>query len=191
MVSLDVPSGLRFTPEQFAQLAAANRERRLELTATGELIVMPPTGGDTGERNLDIEGQLWWWNQQRRLGKAYNSSTGFRLPQGAVRSPDASWVSLPRWQALSPEARRGFLPLCPDFAVELLSESDTLPQTQAKMQEYLDNGLQLGWLIDPQTQTVGIYRPGRSPEQLTAPATLSGEPLLPGFVLDLRAVWSV
>ncbi|NJL02963.1 MAG: Uma2 family endonuclease [Spirulinaceae cyanobacterium RM2_2_10] len=189
VVAVILPSTLHLSHEQFAQLAAANRDCRLELTATGEVIVMPPTGGDTGQRNLDIGGQIWWWNRQRQLGKAFDSSTGFRLPNGAVRSPDASWVSLPHWDALSPEERRRFLPLCPDFAIELVSESDTLLMARAKMQEYLENGLQLGWLIDPKTRLVEVYRPGHPPAEQSEPATLSGESLLPGFILELRAIW--
>jgi Uma2 family endonuclease len=176
--------------EQFEQIAAANQNLRLERTAGGELVIMPPTGGETGERNLDIEGQLWLWNRQNRLGRAFNSSTGFKLPNGATRSPDASWVTQARWDALTPQQRKKFPPLCPDFVVELLWETDDLEATQAKMQEYLDNGIRLGWLIDSTTQQVEIYRSDRAIEALQSPTTLSGEDVLPGFILDLQLIFS-
>ncbi len=178
------------TDEQFEQIAATNQNLRLERTAGGELVIMPPTGGETGERNLDIEGQIWLWNRQNRLGRAFNSSTGFKLPNGATRSPDASWVAQARWDALTPQQRKKFPPLCPDFVVELLSETDDLEETQAKMQEYLDNGIRLGWLINPTTQQVEIYLRDRPIEVLQSPTTLSGEDVLPGFVLDLQLIFS-
>jgi Uma2 family endonuclease len=188
-LTLQLPSLLKLSEEQFAQLAAVNRDLRLELTAKGELIIMPPTGGKTGNRNLDLEGQLWLWNRLNRLGKAFDSSTGFRLPNGAIRSPDATWVSLERWESLTETQRKKFLPLCPDFALELVSETDDLTDIQKKMQEYLDNGLRLGWLINPKTQTVEIYRPNQPVKILQSPTTLSGEEVLPGFVLDLQVIW--
>lgn len=187
---LQFPSTIELSEEQFAQLAAVNRDVRLELTAKGELVIMPPTGGETGNWNLDLSGQIWLWNRQNQLGKTFDSSTGFRLPNGAVRSPDAAWVSLARWEALNKDERKKFLPLCPDFALELMSENDELKDTQAKMQEYLDNGLRLGWLINPKTQTVEIYRPDREVELLQSPIILFGEGVLPGFILDLQAIWS-
>lgn len=190
-VTLQLPAVLRFTDEQFEQLAAANRELRLELTTKGELIIMPPTGGETGNRNFEIYIDLGNWNRQNRLGKAFDSSTGFRLPNGATRSPDVSWVRIERWNALTQAQRKKFLPLCPDFVIELLSETDELADTQLKMREYLDNGLQLGWLIDPSTKQVEIYRAGQKEvEILAAPTTLSGEGVLPGFVLDLQPVFT-
>nr|WP_246841371.1 Uma2 family endonuclease [Chroococcidiopsis sp. TS-821] len=143
-VTLQLPPVLKLTDEQFEQLAAANRELRLELTTRGELIIMPPTGGETGNRNFEIYIDLGNWNRQNRLGKAFDSSTGFRLPNGATRSPDVSWVRIERWNALTQAQRKKFLPLCPDFVIELLSETEELADTQAKMREYLDNGLQLG-----------------------------------------------
>lgn len=189
-LTLNLHSMGELTDEQFEQIAATNQNLRLERTAKGELVIMPPTGGETGERNLDIEGQLWLWNRQTRLGRAFNSSTGFKLPNGATRSPDASWVAQARWNALTPQQRKKFPPLCPDFVVELLSETDEIEETQAKMQEYLDNGIRLGWLIDPTTQQVEIYRSDRAVEVLQSPATLSGEDVLPGFVLDLQLIFS-
>jgi Uma2 family endonuclease len=178
------------TDEQFEQIAATNQNLRLERTAKGELVIMPPTGGETGERNLDVEGQLWLWNRQTRLGRAFNSCTGFKLPNGATRSPNASWVTQAQWNALIPQQRKKFPPLCPDFVVELLSETDELEETQAKMQEYLDHGIRLGWLIDPTTQQVEIYRSDRAIEVLQSPTTLSGEDVLPGFILDLQLIFS-
>lgn len=180
---------LQVTREQFAALAAANRDLRLERTATGHLIVNPPTGGETGHRNLSITGQLSvWFEANDTLGKAFDSSTGFDLPNGANRSPDASWVRKERWEALTPEQREGFVPLCPDFVVELRSKTDSLKDLREKMQEYIENGSQLGWLIDPKNKRVEIYRPGQVVEILENPSKLSGEEILPGFVLVLKRI---
>ena len=188
MIPIIIPHTLKVTQEQFEELAAANRDVRLERTAIGELIIMPPTGGITGKRNIDIEGQLWFWNRQTKLGVAFNSSTAFRLPNGADRSPDASWVSQERWDTLTPEQQESFPPLCPDFAIELRSKSDNMEPLRKKMQEYLDNGLRLGWLIDAKNKRVEIYRPNREVEVLESPNSLSGEDVLPEFVLDLQVV---
>jgi Uma2 family endonuclease len=192
-LSLELPSALALcvTQEQFEVLSAANRDLRLERTAAGELIVNPPTGGESGQRNFNITGQLArWYEEHEDLGEGFDSSTGFRLPNGADRSPDASWVSRERWETLTPQQRKGFVPLCPDFVIELRSESDSLPKLQAKMREYINNGARLGWLIDPQNRRVEIYRAGRGVEVLENPTELSGEDVLPGFVLNLRRVWS-
>ena len=182
---------LELTDEQFFLLCQHNRELRFERTAKGEILIMPPTGGETGNRNADLTFQLQAWSRQNNLGKAFDSSTGFKLPNGANRSPDASWVKRDRWFALTPEQRKKFLPLCPDFVVELRSPSDALKETQEKMQEYIDNGARLGWLIDPQTRRVEIYRPNQNVEILENPATLSGSDVLPGFVLDLNCIISI
>jgi Uma2 family endonuclease len=188
---LNLPPALKLTDEQFEKLALANRDIRLELTAQGELMIMPPTGGETGNRNFELYLDLGNWNRQTRLGKAFDSSTGFQLPNGAKRSPDLSWITLEKWTSLSAEQRKKFLPLCPDFAVELVSESDDLEDTRKKMQEYLDNGLRLGWLIVPRTQDVEIYRPSQDVEFLQSPSALSGESVLPGLVVDLQLIWKL
>jgi Uma2 family endonuclease len=187
---LNIPPNLKISQEQFAILAAVNRDVQLELTATGELIIMPPTGGNTGKRNIDIEGQLWFWNRQTKLGVAFNSSTAFRLPNGAERSPDAAWVSQARWDRLKPEEQDSFPPLCPDFAIELRSKSDNMEPLRKKMQEYINNGLRLGWLIDTKNKIVEIYRSNQPVEVLDNPTSLSGEDILLGFVLDLQVVFS-
>ena len=180
---------IELTDEQFYQLCQQNENLRFERTAGGELIIMSPTGGETSNSNAGLTGQLWYWNQGTGLGRVFDSSGGFKLPNGADRSPDVSWVTRERWQAISPEERKRFPPLCPDFVVELLSPSDSLSVTQEKMREYLENGARLGWLINPRTRQVEIYRPGREVEVLENPETLSGETVLPDFVLNLEWIW--
>ena len=188
-VTLDLNPIVKLTDEQFYQLCQANPDLKLELTAKGELILMPPTGGETGYRNSEIGFQLQAWSRQNNLGIAFDSSTCFKLPSGAELSPDASWVRRSRWDALSAEEKRKFPPLCPDFVVELRSESDSLTKLRAKMQEYIDNGASLGWLINPKAQEIAIYRPGQEVEILHNPETVSGENLLPGFVLDVKPIF--
>lgn len=191
-LSIELPSsiGLYVTQEQFAALAAVNRDLQLERTAQGELIVNPPTGWETGKRNRSITGQLdRWYEENTDLGEAFDSSTGFILPNGANRSPDASWVSKARWDALTNEQKGTFANICPDFVVELRSSSDRLESLQQKMREYMENGASLGWLIDPIQRQVEIYRPNLEVEILDNPTELSGEGVLPGFVLNLRRVW--
>jgi Uma2 family endonuclease len=181
---------LKISHEDFVQLAQNNRELRLERTATGELIVNPPTGGETGRKNFNISVELGiWCRTNSQLGEGFDSSTGFTLPNGANRSPDAAWVSREKWEALTLKQREGFLPICPDFAIELRSKSDTLVSLQGKMQEYLDNGMNLGWLIDPKSRRVEIYRPQQEIERLENPSCLLGENVLPGFILDLTRIW--
>ena len=187
-----VPSELtlQVTPAEFVAIAAVNRDLRLERTASGELIVNPPTGGTSGKRNRRITGLLdRWCEANEGLGEGFDSSTGFRLPNGATRAPDASWVRRDRWDALTQEEKEGFPPLCPDFVVELRSKTDSLGTLQDKMQEYIDSGARLGWLIDPQNRRVEIYRSGKEVELLDEPSQVSGEEVLPGFILDLRRVW--
>jgi Uma2 family endonuclease len=184
------------TDKAFYELCRANPDVKFERTAAGELIVMSPTGGESGQRNANIIVDLGLWNRQAQKGVTFDSSTGFKLPNGAdrsscggaVRTPDASWVRGDRWEALTPEQRRKFPPLAPDFVVELRSASDDLTMLQAKMQEYVDNGVRLGWLINPQDQQVEIYRPGQPVEVLQSPQSLSGEEVLPGFILDLSRI---
>jgi len=178
------------TDEAFYELCRSNPNVKFERTAMGELVVMSPTGGESGQRNADIIVDLGLWNRQTQLGVTFDSSTGFKLPNGAERSPDAAWVRGDRWEALTPEQRRKFPPLAPDFVVELRSPSDDLNTLQAKMKEYIDNGVQLGWLINPQDQQVEIYRSGQPVELLQSPQNLSGETVLPGFILDLGRILS-
>jgi Uma2 family endonuclease len=177
------------TDEQFFQLCQNNRDLRFERTATGELIIMPPTGSETGDRNAELTYQLRAWSRQNKLGKSFDSSTGFKLPNGAERSPDASWVKMERWNTLTQAEKEGFAPRCPDFVVELMSSSDSTEKTRTKMKEYMDNGARLGWLINRRQQQVEIYRPNREVEILQSPQILSGEDVLPGFVLDLAKIW--
>jgi Uma2 family endonuclease len=183
-------SGLRVSPKAFWRLCCANPDLRLERTARGELIVMAPAGSDTGHRNADLTGQLWLWNRDAGLGFSFDASAGFTLPNGSVRSPDASWIAHDRWEALALEDRKKFAPICPDFVVELTSPSQEgrRSRVREKMHEYLDQGARLGWLLDPKSAEVEVYRPGRPVETLTRPATLSGEDVLPGFVLQLRGI---
>ena len=191
-ILLMVPNsiGLYVTPEQFEALALANRDLRLERRATGELIVNLPTGWETGERNWHLSGELYlWWRSAGEPGKAFDSSTGFILPNGATRSPDASWVSRQRWEALTPDQKGTFPHICPDFVVELRSHSDTLSDLPAKMREYIENGALLGWLLNPKQRQVEIYRPEKAVELLENPVELSGEDILPGFVLNLNKLW--
>jgi Uma2 family endonuclease len=181
---------LQVTPEQFEVLALANRTMQLERNANGVLIVNPPTGWETGERNFSLVGQLYLWRDRTgQLGKAFDSSTGFILPNGANRSPDLSWIAQARWDALTAAEKTTFPQICPDFVVELRSDSDNLAPLQAKLQEYIENGAVLGWLIDPQNRQVEIYRVGQAPEILINPSELLGEQILPGFVLNLREIW--
>lgn len=191
-LSLKVPSdiALKVDPEQFKALAIANRHLKLECTAIGELIVNPPTGGESGYRNIKIAYFLVKWvEEQGGNGIPFDSSTGFQLPNGAIRSPDAAWVRADRWNSLTSIQRSSFVPLCPDFVIELRSSSDSRSQLQIKMQEYQANGTQLGWLIDPQSQQVVLYRSGQEPQVLANPVYLQGEAVLPGFRLDVSRLW--
>lgn len=187
-LTLDFHS-IELTDEQFYQLCVNNNNLRIERNVNGDLLIMPPTGGKTGNRNGRLIQQLFNWSDSDGTGIAFDSSTGFILPNGANRSPDASWIPLTKWDTLTDKEKQRFLPLCPDFAIELLSPSDNLVKTQEKMQEYLDNGTILGWLINPSRQQVEIYRQGKQVEILDAPNSLSEEDLLPRFVLDLQPIW--
>lgn len=169
--------------ERFFQLCRDNPDLKFERTASGELIVMAPTGGETGHVNAEIVIDLGLWNRQTGLGVCFDSSTGFRLANGAERSPDVAWVEKSRWLSLSPEQREKFPPIAPDFVLELRSPNDNLAKLQDKMREYIDNGVRLGWLLDRQRNCAEIYRPGRTVEVKKAPITLSGEEVLAGFEL--------
>lgn len=183
--TLNLDPIIHLTDEQFYQLCQANRDLKFERNAKRELIVVSPVGGKSGRGEANLIGVLWFWNEQTKLGVVFSSSTIFSLPNGGDRSPDAAWVELTRWEALTPEEQEIFPPICPDFVIELRSRTDRLKPIQDKMQEYLDNGLRLGWLIDPKKQQVEIYRPGRDVEIIKLPANLSGEDVLPGFILPL------
>lgn len=179
---------LELTDEQFFQLCQNNRDLRFERNANGELIIMSPTGSETGRRNSGLNFQLTAWNIQNNLGVVFDSSSGFKLPDGSDISPDSAWVRRDRWDALTPEQKEKFAPICPDFVVELRSASDSLEKLRAKMKVYIKNGAKLGWLLDRKNRQVEISRPDRDVEIRYSPATLSGEDVLPGFVLDLNNI---
>nr|MBI2506013.1 Uma2 family endonuclease [Candidatus Latescibacterota bacterium] len=188
-VVLQLRPVLELTDQQLYDFSQLNRDLRIERNAEGELIIMPPTGGETGRRNAEITVQVGVWARGEGTGVIFDSSTGFHLSNGAVRSPDVAWVRRARLESLSGEERRQFIPLCPDLVIELRSTTDSLSLLQGKMQEYLDNGAQLGWLIDPEQRRVHIYRQGIAVEVVENPEAVSGAPLLAGFSLDLRQVW--
>jgi Uma2 family endonuclease len=186
---LQLYPAIQLTDDQFFEFCQLNRDFRIERTAKGELLIMSPTGGKTGGRNFRLIQQLANWVDLDGTGIGFDSSTGFKLPNGADRSPDASWVKLERWNTLTEEQQERFVPLCPDFVVELRSRTDSLQILQDKMQEYIDNGAALGWLIDCKRRRVYIYRPQSEVERLDNPKTVSGDPVLPGFILDLSKIW--
>ena len=204
--SVAAPAPLAFAPDEFLpivlrlrslapmtddallKLSSENPDLRIELTAEGDLIVMPPTGGTSGARNAKLTTQLGTWAESFG-GASFDSSTGFHLPSGAIRSPDGCWITAERMATLTEKQLRKFPPLCPDFCVELCSATDSVSMQRAKLEEWIANGLRLGWLIDPDTRKVWIYRGAKSVEELSNPATLSGEDVLPGFILDLSRIW--
>ncbi len=183
-VTLNI-SNVDLSDEQFYQLCQINENWKLEQTAKGELLIMPPVGAISGNRESDLNGLVWLWNRETKLGKVFSSSTIFILANGAKRSPDVAWITNQRWQSLTEEEKEKFAPICPDFVIELRSRTDSLTQLQEKMQEYLDSGLRLGWLIDPQNQQVEIYRQNKEVEIASLPTNLSGEDVLPEFILEL------
>jgi Uma2 family endonuclease len=188
-LTIHLPSTQIMNRQQFYDFCQANPNLRIEQTATGEVIIMPPTFADTGNRNVKLVQQVANWSDQNDAGETFDSSTGFTLPNGATRSPDVAWISNDRWNALTPEQKASFAPICPDFVIELRSSSDSLSPLQAKMQEYIENGTRLGFLIDRQQRTVHCYRPNQEPAILTEPETLSGEPELPGLTLRMAKIW--
>jgi Uma2 family endonuclease len=185
-MTVNLKPTIDLTDEQFYELCQNNLELRFEQTAKGELIIMPPTGGETGNRNFSLTGQVFVWVEQDGSGFGFDSSTVFKLQNGAKRAPDVAWVRGDRWNALTKKQREGFPPIAPDFVVELRSRTDSLSELRLKMQEYIDNGVRLGWLLNPKDRQVEIYRQGKAVEILQAPMTLSGEDVLPGFVLVLK-----
>ncbi|WP_370567198.1 Uma2 family endonuclease [Dolichospermum sp. LEGE 00240] len=176
---------VELSDEQFYQLCQINEDWKLEQTAKGELIIMPPVGAISGNRESEFNADVVIWNRQTKLGKVFSSSTVFTLPNGGKRSPDVAWIANERWESLSIKEKEIFAKICPDFVIELRSRTDSLSQLQEKMQEYLNSGLRLGWLIDPQNQQVEIYRQNQSVEIVPLPTSLSGENVLPGFILEL------
>jgi Uma2 family endonuclease len=189
-----LPGALRLTPEQFALVCEANPNAVLELAADGQLIRMTPTGGETGRRNTKLIYQLTHWARSQGGWEVFDSSSGFRLPDGSVLSPDASVVRLDRWQALSAEQRRGFPPMCPDLVVELASASDEGPRgaeaLRRKMAGYQANGARLGWLLFPEERAVEIWRPGAEPQRIESAEALESEDVLPGLRLELAEIWA-
>jgi len=183
------PLATKVSDEEFAELCRLNPELQIERTSEGELVIVAPTGGKTGRRNAKLTMAFGLWAERDGTGQSFDSSTLFSLPNGARRSPDLSWIRNGRWEALSPEQQEQFPPLCPDFVVELRSKTDSLRSLTEKLEEYIANGAQLGWLIDPLERKVHIYRPGLAVQILSDPETVSGEPLLKGFVLDVRSLW--
>ncbi len=188
-VTLHLRPAIELTDDEFFALCQLNRDLRLERTAEGDIIVMPPTGAETGNRNADITRQVGNWTKRDGTGAAFDSSTGFKLPNGAERSPDAAWVRRSRLTTLTREEKLKFLPLCPDFVIELMSPSDTLADVQAKMTEYIENGAHLGFLLAPETRQIHVYRPGATVVVLENVNEIAADPELPGFVLDLREIW--
>jgi len=187
--TIDLSPITTLTFDQFEQLCNANPDVKFERTPTGELVIMSPTGGETGKGNAELLADFVIWNRQAKLGVVFDSSTCFRLPRGGERSPDISWIQQSRWDALTSEQQRRFPPICPDFVLELLSPSDVLSRTQARMQEYLENGAKLGWLLNPEDKQAEIYRLGEAIEVSNAPERLAGDPVLPGFTLNLSWLW--
>ncbi len=190
-------SALNFAPlikdkvgdEEYEALCRLNPEWRIEMTADGEIIIMPPTHSETGRRNFNLAGQFFVWTQQDKTGQGFDSSTGFTLPNGAKRAPDLSWIRLERWNILSADEKNSFAPICPDFVVELRSSTDSLKALQTKMQEYIECGAQLGWLINPFERKVYVYRPNAAVEVLDNPQSISGEPKLKDFTLEMKTIW--
>ncbi|WP_088889842.1 Uma2 family endonuclease [Leptolyngbya ohadii] len=188
-LTVHLPASAPLTDDQFYDLCRANPDLRIERNANGELVFMSPTGGETGKRNAKLTARFVIWSEQANLGEVFDSSTCFKLPNGAERSPDVAWVRQDRWDALTPEQKEKFPPIAPDFVLELMSPSDTLEATQAKMREYIENGVKLGWLVNRRDRQVEIYRAGQAVETLQAPGRLSGETILSNFTLNLEWFW--
>jgi Uma2 family endonuclease len=179
----------KMTPDEFWEFCAKNRELRAELTKDGDVIIMPPTGYASSEENVEIVFQLTAWAKQDGTGKVTESSGAYVLPDGSTKAPDAAWIRKDRLEQFSAEERKKFLPVAPDFVIELRSASDSLSEQQAKMEEWIENGVRLAWLIDTKTKRVHIYRPNHAPEILDDPSKVSSEDVLPGFELDITEIW--
>jgi Uma2 family endonuclease len=189
-IVFQLPSSVKMTDEQFFDFCQLNRDLRIERNKFGEISIMPPAGSETGNREVNILGQLWVWSEKDGTGIAFSSSTGFKLSTGADRSPDASWIKLERWNSLTPEQQKKFAAISPDFVIELRSPSDNLQPLKEKMTEYMEEpGIQLGLLIDRKHRRVYIYRPGQPEECLENPETVNCDPILPGFVLNMAKIW--
>jgi Uma2 family endonuclease len=188
-LTIHLSPALDLTDDQFFELCQINSDLRLERNAKGDIIVMPPTGGETSNRNQEVTRQLGNWAKRDGTGAAFDSSAGFKLPNGADRSPDAAWASRQRLAQLTPEQKKKFIPLCPDFVIELLSPTDSLAATQAKLVEYIDNGARSGWLINADARRVYVYRRATAVEELKDLTRVSADPELPGFTLDLEDIW--
>jgi Uma2 family endonuclease len=187
--SIEVDFGKFLKPmndDEFFDFCQRHKDLRIEMEKDGEIIIMPPTGSETGIKNFKLTGMFWSWVEKDGSGEGFDSSTGFVLPNGAKRSPDLSWMTLEKWNAIPKAKRKKFAPVCPDFVVELRSETDNLSKLKDKMEEYIGNGAALGWLIDAAKRKVYVYRPSAKVETLENPSEISGEPLLQGFVLNLR-----
>ena len=182
---------IQLTDNQFYQLCRENPEIKFERNTKGEILIMSPTGGETGKRNVEVAADFVFWNRQTKLGVCFDSSTCFKLPNGANRSPDVAWIKKDRWDKLTTEEQEKFPPIAPDFVLELMSPSDTLQETRAKMQEYINNGVKLGWLINRKMGQVEIYCIGKPVEILDFPQELSGEDILPGFILNVEIMWGI
>ena len=188
-MAIRFPNSICLSEEDFFEFCQLNKDLRIERTRNGEIVIMPPTGGETGNRGAEITFQLKLWAKQDGTGEVFDSSTGFTLPNMATRSPDAAWVVRSRLSILTPEEKQNFIPLCPDFVIELKSPSDNLKTVQAKMEEYIENGARLGWLLNPETRRVEVYGPGGRREVIEAAESVSGDPVLQGFKLDLDDIW--
>lgn len=188
-IVLNLTPFVELSNDQFYQLCQNHRDLKFERTAQGELVIVSPVGGEGGSREADLIGDLVYWNRRAQLGKVFSSSTCFKLPNGADRSPDVAWVSLQRWNQLTLEQQKKFPPICPDFVIELRSESDALEPLQQKMQEYLSNGLRLGWLLNPKKRQVEIYRANQDKQVFENLKQLDGEDVLPDFVFELSILW--
>jgi Uma2 family endonuclease len=190
VVELDFGSSLKkMDDDEFFEFCQRNKHLRIEMTKKGDIIIMPPTGTETGGRNFTLNTKFGIWVERDGTGKGFDSSTGFKFPDGAQLSPDLSWIRWEKWNAVPKEKRKKFAPLVPDFVVEIRSDSDSLKKLQKKMNEYIENGVQLGWLIDPTKKRVHIYSSNTEPQVLENPTEVSGEPLLEGFVLNLQEIW--